>query len=146
MGRGTFAPRLSAAQIPTGLWAQLRRNWVSYAVGVLLLAAYNYAQYYIDLLLAERCDEAEGFRHAAPGAEGSSVNGPPPEARGRQRWVINKLRALCAWYTKGIDSGSGLRVRVNAATSIDELRAIVHEFFLAAPPNVTSDELLSSRR
>jgi ATP-binding cassette, subfamily B, multidrug efflux pump len=53
LGRGTFAPRLSAAQIPTGLWAQLRRNWVSYAVGVLLLAAYNYSQYYIDLLLAD---------------------------------------------------------------------------------------------
>jgi tRNA-dihydrouridine synthase B len=101
---------------------------------------------YIDLLLAERCEEAEGFRHAAPGAEGSTVNAPPPEARGRQRWVINKLRALCAWYTKGTDSGSGLRVRVNAATSIDELRAIVHEFFLTPPLNVTSDGLLSSHR
>src|SRR5688500_8140571 len=101
---------------------------------------------YIELLLAERCDEAEGFRHAAPGAEGSTVNAPPPEARGRQRWVINKLRALCAWYTKGIDCGSSLRVRVNAATSIDELRASVHEFFLTTPPNVTSHGLLWSRR
>jgi tRNA-dihydrouridine synthase len=101
---------------------------------------------YIELLLQEQCDEAQGFRHAAPGAEGSTVNAPPREARGRQRWVINKLRALCAWYTKGLDAGSGLRVRVNAATSIDELRAVVHEFFLTAPATVTSAELLSSRR
>jgi tRNA-dihydrouridine synthase len=48
----------------------------------------------------------------------------------RQRWVINKLRALCAWYSRGIDSGSHLRIRVNSASSIDELRDIVNEFFL----------------
>jgi len=66
-------------------------------------------------------------------------------ARGRERWVINKLRALCAWYSKGLDGGSGLRVRINHAASIPELRDIVHEFFLT-PTNVASDELLSSRR
>jgi hypothetical protein len=43
--------------------------------------------------------------------------------------VINKLRALCAWYSKGIDCGSHLRVRVNAATSVQELRDIIDEFF-----------------
>ena len=46
--------------------------------------------------------------------------------------MINKLRALCAWYSKGIDCGSHLRVRVNAATSISELRDIVNEFFFHA--------------
>jgi tRNA-dihydrouridine synthase len=78
---------------------------------------------YIDLLLNERVNEAEGFRHAVAPSE-------PREARGRERWVINKLRALCAWYSKGIDGGSHLRVRINTATSITELRAIVDEFFL----------------
>jgi ATP-binding cassette subfamily B protein len=53
LGRGTFAHRLPPEQIPTGLLAQLRRNTVSYAIGVLLLAAYNYCQYWIDLLLAD---------------------------------------------------------------------------------------------
>jgi tRNA-dihydrouridine synthase B len=77
---------------------------------------------YIDLLVNERVGESEGFRHVA-GAE------QPREARGRERWVINKLRALCAWYSKGIDSGSHFRVRMNSATSLAELRETIHEFF-----------------
>jgi len=56
LGRGTFARRLSPEQIPTGLWAQLRRNTANYALGVLLLAGYNYCQYFIDLLLADAMD------------------------------------------------------------------------------------------
>jgi tRNA-dihydrouridine synthase B len=77
---------------------------------------------YIDLLLGEGVNEREGFRHVA-------VDAQPREARGRERWVINKLRALCAWYSKGIEYGSRLRVRVNSAASILELRDIVDEFF-----------------
>jgi ATP-binding cassette, subfamily B, multidrug efflux pump len=53
LGRGTFARRLAPEHIPTGLLAQLRRNTASYAVGVVLLAVYNYLQYWIDLLLAD---------------------------------------------------------------------------------------------
>jgi tRNA-dihydrouridine synthase len=45
--------------------------------------------------------------------------------------VINKLRALCSWYSKGLDGGSQLRVRVNSAERITELRQTVEEFFLA---------------
>ncbi len=78
---------------------------------------------YIDVLVAERLNESEGFRHVAPGTEA------PPLARGRERWVINKLRALCAWYSKGIDCGSHLRIRVNGASSLQELRDIVDQFF-----------------
>ena len=37
-------------------------------------------------------------------------------ARGHDRWVINKLRALNSWYTKGLDNGSHLRVAINAAS------------------------------
>jgi tRNA-dihydrouridine synthase len=46
--------------------------------------------------------------------------------------VINKLRALNSWYTKGLDGGSRLRVAINAAESIAQLRAIVEEFFAGA--------------
>ena len=81
---------------------------------------------YIDLLLSERADEASGFRHVAPGQEAAPA---VLEARGRARWVINKLRALNSWYTKGLDNGSHLRVAVNSATSIAQLRAIIQEFF-----------------
>ena len=86
---------------------------------------------YIDLLLQERTGEAEGFRHVAPG----SSNAPSAEgtiARGHDRWVINKLRALNSWYTKGLDNGSHLRVSVNAAESVPRLREIIGEFFSEA--------------
>jgi hypothetical protein len=57
--------------------------------------------------------------------------------------VINKLRALNSWFTKGLDNGSHLRVRINAAESIGELRAIIEDFFLApvgAPQSVVSGQ------
>jgi hypothetical protein len=50
-------------------------------------------------------------------------------ARGHDRWVINKLRALNSWYTKGLDNGSHLRVAINAAESIAVLREIIERFF-----------------
>jgi tRNA-dihydrouridine synthase B len=86
---------------------------------------------YIDLLLHERTGEAEGFRHVAPG---SSAQAPAEGAiaRGHDRWVINKLRALNSWYTKGLENGSHLRVSINAAESIPQLREIIAEFFTAA--------------
>jgi tRNA-dihydrouridine synthase B len=83
---------------------------------------------YIRLLLSEGEGEGDGFRHAAPGGQDSLAPRP-----GRQRWVINKLRALCAWYSKGMDDGSHLRVRINSAESVDQVHAIVEEFFLADP-------------
>lgn len=81
---------------------------------------------YIDLLVKERVDEAQGFRHLAPG---QVEVGPPAPARGRERWVINKLRALGAWYTKGLDGGAQLRVSINSASSIPELRELIGSFF-----------------
>jgi tRNA-dihydrouridine synthase B len=93
---------------------------------------------YIELLLNERVNEADGFRHVAPAMPPAPGPVSPPRAAiGREKWVINKLRALCAWYSKGLDNGSHLRVRVNAATSIGELRDTVHEFFFTQPELVT---------
>ena len=83
---------------------------------------------YIDLLLNERVNEGEGFRHVAPGTGADTA-----PARGRERWVINKVRALCTWYSKGFDGGSHLRARVNSAASLGELRGIIDEFFFAVP-------------
>jgi tRNA-dihydrouridine synthase B len=76
---------------------------------------------YLDLLLDDPGAEASGFRH--------TVGGASAPARGRDRWVINKLRALCSWYTKGFDNGSHLRVGVNQAESLGELRDLVTTFF-----------------
>jgi tRNA-dihydrouridine synthase B len=82
---------------------------------------------YIDLLLQERLDEAEGFRHTAP-ASGVPAEGSA-HARGHDRWVINKIRALCSWYTKGIEGGSALRVGVNSAENIQHLRDLIAASF-----------------
>jgi len=81
---------------------------------------------YVDLLLTERLNESEGFRHVAPGQPDSRESAP---ARGHDRWVINKLRALNSWYTKGLEGGSHLRVAINSAESIAQLRTIIEEFF-----------------
>jgi tRNA-dihydrouridine synthase B len=81
---------------------------------------------YIELLQNERLHEAEGFRHVAPGAVEGESRVP---ARGHDRWVINKIRALNSWYTKGIENGSHLRVAVNAADSIAQLKDVIEDFF-----------------
>jgi tRNA-dihydrouridine synthase B len=64
---------------------------------------------YIELLLRERVDEARAMSH--------------------DRWIVNKLRALGSWYTKGLDNGSHLRTAINTADSLAALRAIIVEFF-----------------
>jgi tRNA-dihydrouridine synthase B len=81
---------------------------------------------YIDLLLTERVGERAGFRHMAPGI----AAGSPGPARGRERWVINKLRALGAWYTRGLEGGSQLRMAINSTDSVEELQQLIRAFFL----------------
>jgi tRNA-dihydrouridine synthase B len=91
---------------------------------------------YIDLLLSERIDESAGFRHVA------TTSGAPPQpcvARGRERWVVNKLRALNSWYSKGLEGGSQLRVAINTAESISHLRDVIRQFFLATSSEDQND-------
>jgi tRNA-dihydrouridine synthase B len=78
---------------------------------------------YIELLKQERIREPEGFRH--------SVESPSPRARSHDRWIVNKLRALGSWYTKGLDNGSHLRTAVNSAESLAALDDIIVEFFMS---------------
>ena len=66
---------------------------------------------YIELLLQERVDESRALSH--------------------DRWVINKLRALGSWYTKGLDNGSHLRTAINTADSLSSLRQTIAAFFFA---------------
>ena len=64
---------------------------------------------YIDLLTRERVDEARELTH--------------------DRWVVNKVRALGSWYTKGLENGSHLRTSINSAPSLGALRQLIGEFF-----------------
>lgn len=85
---------------------------------------------YIELLRNERVREQEGFRHTAVRmpTESDTPASPPGTPR-HDRWIINKVRALCSWYTKGLDNGSHLRIQVNQAQSLDELRDLIATFF-----------------
>jgi nifR3 family TIM-barrel protein len=102
---------------------------------------------YIELLQNERLHEAKGFRHVAPTAPadpgGQAV---PVQARGHDRWVINKLRALNSWYTKGLDNGSHLRISVNRADSIAGLRAAIEDFFFASEESSERPQPVSASR
>jgi tRNA-dihydrouridine synthase B len=80
---------------------------------------------YIDLLMHERLrddDEAGQKSH--------------------DRWIINKLRALGAYYTKGFERGAQLRTGINTATSLASLRQLISEFFLEAPHAVSASTSL----
>jgi tRNA-dihydrouridine synthase len=87
---------------------------------------------YIDLLLNEGVNEAAGFRHSpnAVVTRGETALRSAP-ARGRDRWVINKLRALNSWYTKGLENGGHLRTTINSVDSLDQLRSTIQQFFTA---------------
>jgi nifR3 family TIM-barrel protein len=52
-------------------------------------------------------------------------------AASHDRWVVNKLRALGSWYTKGLDNGSHLRTTINRADSIGVLTDAIADFFFA---------------
>jgi hypothetical protein len=80
---------------------------------------------YIDLLCAERIREPEGFRHTASGPAFTSN----AAQSSHDRWVINKIRALGAWFTKGHECGSNLRSAINHAQSLSELRELISRFF-----------------
>jgi tRNA-dihydrouridine synthase B len=77
---------------------------------------------YIDLLMAERVREPEGFRHA-PGQAALRAG------ERHDRWVINKIRALGSWYTKGLDNGSHLRTSINSTDTLGDLRRLISGFF-----------------
>jgi tRNA-dihydrouridine synthase B len=86
---------------------------------------------YIDLLLDERVREPDGFRHAAAGVVAARSASTAASRISHDRWVINKIRALATYYTKGFEHGSHLRTAINHATAINELRDLIGLFFSA---------------
>jgi len=82
---------------------------------------------YIDLLCNERIREPKGFRHIAPGAD--DVAAAHTTQASHDRWVVNKIRALGAYYTKGVEGGSELRAGLNSAISLAALRSLIVKFF-----------------
>ncbi len=66
---------------------------------------------YIELLRHERVDDARAISH--------------------DRWVVNKLRALATYFTKGFENGSHLRTAINTAPTIAAVQEIIATFFFA---------------
>jgi nifR3 family TIM-barrel protein len=83
---------------------------------------------YITLLQDERVREPEGFRHVAPGADTAAEGAA--DRRSHDRWVINKIRALGGYYTKGVENGAELRAALNSTSSIQALRDLICRFFM----------------
>ena len=100
---------------------------------------------YIELLMDERVHEP-GLRSVAelmelrrgkPEAGVPALPGRPAFPalpRSHDRWVINKIRALGSWYTKGLEGGSHLRTAINSTPSLSGLRDVIGSFFLASNP------------
>jgi tRNA-dihydrouridine synthase B len=82
----------------------------------------------LDSLRQQR--KAQRRRSAPSGADGTSLG--MSSITSHDRWVVNKVRALGSWYTKGLENGSHLRTAINSAESIDALQALIHRFFVNA--------------
>lgn len=80
---------------------------------------------YIELLGHERVREPEGLRH--------------------DRWVVNKVRALGAYFSKGLDNGSQLRTAINEVESPAALRALIEEYFLSSRAPSSAGRACASR-
>jgi len=92
---------------------------------------------YIELLLHERVRDARDVTKSA-GLPAPPALLVPPAQRSHQRWVVNKLRALGAYYTKGVENGAELRSGLNRAGSLSELRDLINRFFFQTLPPQSS--------
>jgi tRNA-dihydrouridine synthase B len=57
------------------------------------------------------------------------------ERTGHDRWIVNKIRALASWYTKGHDRGGQFRTAVNTADSKSALIDAIYAFTEPATVN-----------
>ena len=77
----------------------------------------------------ERVREPEGFRHVAPGVDHATDAGASADRRSHDRWVVNKIRALGGYYTKGVENGAELRAGLNTTSAVGPLRDLIARFF-----------------
>jgi len=78
---------------------------------------------YIELLMHER------VRDDRPAPPALPAYPAPPALKSHDRWIVNKLRALGSYYTKGIEEGAEFRSALNSTASLEELRELIVKFF-----------------
>jgi len=94
---------------------------------------------YIELLKHERIHDGpqtldELRRRRRPrAASGEGLMDTAEVRSSHDRWVINKMRALASWYTKGLDNGSHLRTAINSTDSLTQLHDLIRAFFVLDP-------------
>ncbi len=103
---------------------------------------------YIELLMHERVRDQEMVRDHEVVPTFRSALTPEPECssgearrsasreggqKSHDRWVVNKLRALGAYYSKGIENGAEFRSGLNTVPSLDALRDLIARFFFVQP-------------
>lgn len=104
---------------------------------------------YIALLEHERVREedrvldADTFDPSTLIRPPQAADAPRPERPAHDRWVINKIRALAGYYTKGIEGGAELRQMLNTTPTLPQLRDRIRGFFLA--PNRDRDSGIDPR-
>jgi tRNA-dihydrouridine synthase B len=50
-----------------------------------------------------------------------------------EKVVVNRVKALIGWITKGLTGGAGLRRNIYASKSLEEVLGIFEDFFLSSP-------------
>ncbi len=95
---------------------------------------------YVDLLLSGEECEPSGFRHRAGHQDPTPQRFSIGDRSRHERWVVNKLRALMSWYSKGLHNGGHLRTAINSAASIAESRDIIQLFFNVGLGHDATDE------
>ena len=86
-------------------------------------------QFLLDYILLLERETPGGLDR--PRTHASTARKKYDPAATHDRWVVNKLRALCGYYTKGFEGGAHLRVAVNQAPTVAALRSLIEEFFAA---------------
>ena len=73
-----------------------------------------------------------GVRAPSPERRAPSDEPRAPQAKAHDRWVINKIRALGGYFTKGIEGGAELRHALNSTPSLEALRDLIASTFHTA--------------
>jgi tRNA-dihydrouridine synthase B len=94
---------------------------------------------YIELLMNERVRDGHVVRTFRSAADAGRNAGATTGGYTHDRWIVNKLRALGSYYTKGLDNGSHLRIAINTADSLPRLRDVIAEFFQLPAGPATED-------
>jgi len=57
-----------------------------------------------------------------------------------EKLVVNRIKALVGWISKGLPGGAALRREVYASSSLPEVRQVFESYFAVSAPSFTAVE------